>query len=61
MLKEVLLLTVRLTLYCQFLGFGIIDKNEIFTRIFFLYIDRNYIFEKNERKKFVLIRLWNFS
>ena len=57
MLKGVLLLTVRLTLYCQFLEFGIIDKNLVFPKIFFLYINRNYVFAKNERKKFVLIRL----
>ena len=33
MLKEVLLLMLKLTLYYQFLGFGIIDKNLNFTKI----------------------------
>jgi len=38
MLKEVLLLMLKLTLCCQFLEFGIIDKNLIFPKIFFIYI-----------------------
>ena len=38
----------------QVLEFGLIDKNKIFIKIFFN-IYRNYIFVKNERKKFVII------